>query len=224
MRHRLFLCFYPLCAIIGAVIRMRSVKAPVSLESVVSKSRFIVYLTRVRDAAQAGALLAEARRLHPDATHHCFAYVLSPDAGTYRAADDGEPGGTAGTPMLEAIRKGGYTDVAAVVVRYYGGVKLGAGGLARAYGGAVRAALAKAETVNPIVYETYAARNRAPFIGAVEHELRSLAKVVGCVYGDPAEIRCRVRAKDASSVVERLARMTSSSVDWTLIDTSIEYE
>ncbi|HAQ56577.1 MAG TPA: hypothetical protein DCR44_04160 [Acholeplasmatales bacterium] len=203
---------------------MRSVKTPVCVESVLSKSRFIVYLSRVRDAVQAGELLAAAKRLHPDATHHCFAYVLGPDGSAYRSSDDGEPDGTAGVPMLEAIKKAGYTDVAAVVVRYFGGVKLGAGGLVRAYGGAVRKALSSVEPVEQVVYETYEAMIPGTSLGVIDHYLRSVAKDVECMYGEHAEVRYRIREKDAAAVAERLARLTSSAVVPARIDAIIDYE
>ena len=84
------------------------------------------------------------RAQHWDARHHCSAFVLGPRSELQRSSDDGEPAGTAGAPMLEVLRGAGVSDVAAVVTRWFGGTLLGAGGLVRAYGDAVRAALAEA--------------------------------------------------------------------------------
>lgn len=110
-------------------------------EVVVSKSRFICALERTSTEAEAREFIADRRRMHHDATHNCTAYVLGDDGETARSSDDGEPPGTAGVPMLDVLRRRRVTNTVAVVTRYFGGVKLGAGGLVRAYGGAVAAAL-----------------------------------------------------------------------------------
>ena len=103
-------------------------------------SRFLAFLAPAADAAAAQEFLEALRRRFPDATHHCFAWRVGAPA-LERSGDDGEPAGTAGAPMLTALRGAGLTGVVAVVVRWYGGTKLGKGGLVRAYGGAVRDAL-----------------------------------------------------------------------------------
>lgn len=120
-----------------------TVAAAASHEELVSGSRFIGYVTEVASVAEALAQLAALRATHPDATHHCWAYRVGE---AQRFSDDGEPGGTAGRPMLEVLLKRGLDHVAAVVVRYYGGRKLGAGGLVRAYSGSVAKALDLAGT------------------------------------------------------------------------------
>src|SRR5215467_2005904 len=94
-------------------------------------SEFISRCARVANAAEAMAFIESVRREHPDATHNCWAYRISPNE--YRFSDDGEPGGTAGQPIQQAVAAMNLEEVCVVVTRYYGGVKLGAGGLARAY-------------------------------------------------------------------------------------------
>jgi len=113
----------------------------------VKRSRFLATVRRAPDEAAALALVAEHRRTHHGARHHCSAFVIGPDQALTRASDDGEPSGTAGLPMLNVLTGLGLSDVAAVVTRYFGGTLLGAGGLARAYSGAVAAALEGAVTV-----------------------------------------------------------------------------
>ncbi|PRX98884.1 YigZ family protein [Allonocardiopsis opalescens] len=122
---------------------MRTIGRDGEHELEIRRSRFLCALRRVRTEEEARAFIAERRRLHGTATHNCTAYVLGADGGVQRSNDDGEPSGTAGMPMLEVLRRRELTEVAAVVTRYFGGVKLGAGGLVRAYGGAVSAALDK---------------------------------------------------------------------------------
>lgn len=102
-------------------------------EQTIKKSRFIAHLFRIRDEADAQQKIAGVRAEHPKATHHCFAYVLGDDDHVQRMSDDGEPSGTAGSPILEVLKTNEVHDVLAVVTRYFGGIKLGAGGLIRAY-------------------------------------------------------------------------------------------
>lgn len=103
-------------------------------------SRFLAVLCPAGDPAAARAVLDELQRAHPDATHHCWAWRLGAEAAE-RSSDAGEPAGTAGVPMLQVLRGAELSDVVAVVVRWFGGTKLGKGGLARAYAAAVREAL-----------------------------------------------------------------------------------
>lgn len=126
--------------------------AEVRHELVVKRSRFITVLRRVETEDQARLILASLRRDFHDARHHCSAFVLGPDRAMQRSHDDGEPSGTAGAPMLEAITRretfpgaADLSDVCAVVVRYFGGTLLGAGPLARAYSDSVSQALDGAE-------------------------------------------------------------------------------
>jgi uncharacterized YigZ family protein len=114
------------------------------VEDVIDRSRFITTLGYAEDAAAARALIDHVRTEHGDATHHCWAFVCGPPGSTASIgmSDAGEPHGSAGRPMLDVLLHSGVGDVVAVVTRYYGGVKLGRGGLVRAYGGAVQHALA----------------------------------------------------------------------------------
>lgn len=109
----------------------------------VKKSRFIAHAMPVASRDDAMAELAQLRQQYPDARHYCWAYVLGDPAGSCDAAmnDDGEPAGTAGKPLLNVLRHKGIGDVMVVVVRYFGGIKLGAGGLTRAYSAAAETAM-----------------------------------------------------------------------------------
>jgi uncharacterized YigZ family protein len=118
-----------------------TIARPVDHEVVIKKSRFVAHLSPAGSVAEADAVIARLRKELWDARHHCVAMVLGTHADQARSSDDGEPGGTAGVPMLEVLRHRGVTDVVAVVSRWFGGVKLGAGGLVRAYSGAVAGGL-----------------------------------------------------------------------------------
>lgn len=110
-------------------------------EFIVNKSRFIGYGRPCESEAEALQFLAEIRARHKDATHNCYAYIIGPNMGVMRYSDDGEPGGTAGMPIIEVMKARGVTNCAVVVTRYFGGVLLGAGGLVRAYSQGAAAAI-----------------------------------------------------------------------------------
>ncbi|MDK3992820.1 YigZ family protein [Staphylococcus pseudintermedius] len=108
------------------------------IENIISKSRFIAHIKPVHDEDEAKAFIEAKKKEHREATHNCSAYTIGDTMLIQKAHDDGEPTGTAGVPMLEMLKKLDVHDVAVVVTRYFGGIKLGTGGLIRAYGGAVR--------------------------------------------------------------------------------------
>ncbi|MGD8280502.1 MAG: YigZ family protein [Gemmatimonadota bacterium] len=113
------------------------------VEQTIQRSRFITTTARAPDAAAAHAFVARIREEFPDATHNCWAFVAGPPGDTAQIgmSDDGEPHGTAGRPMLTTLLHGGVGEIVAVCTRYFGGVKLGTGGLSRAYSGSVNQAL-----------------------------------------------------------------------------------
>ena len=115
-----------------------TIKQAHSIENVISKSRFIAYIKPVSTENEAKAFIDEIKIKHKDATHNCSAYTVGPYINIQKENDDGEPSGTAGIPMLEILKKLEIHNVCVVVTRYFGGIKLGAGGLIRAYSGAVR--------------------------------------------------------------------------------------
>ncbi len=148
----------------------------VRTETVITRSRFITTLAPATDRDAADAVIAAARREFHDAGHHGTAMVFGPEGQRERSNDDGEPAGTAGAPMLAVLRGAELTDVVAVVTRYFGGTLLGAGGLVRAYGGAVTAAVERATRLarRPVArFELFAAHEDA---GRLEHWLRTWAE------------------------------------------------
>lgn len=149
-----------------------------AVEIEVKHSRFLCTLTRVPTEAAARSLVAGLRKEHWNARHHCSAFILGPDSSVQRSSDDGEPAGTAGAPMLEVLRGAGVTDVAAVVTRWFGGTLLGAGGLVRAYGDVVRAALLDAGTLRRVLVTEFAISLDHGSAGRIESELRARGLVV----------------------------------------------
>ncbi len=123
--------------------------APVTFAEEIKKSRFITLLAHTDGVEAAKAFVESVRAEHPDARHHCVAWVAGPpdDSQKLGFSDDGEPAGTAGKPMLSQLMGSGVGEITAVVVRYYGGVLLGTGGLVKAYGGGVQQALNHLTTI-----------------------------------------------------------------------------
>ena len=122
-------------------------------EEEIKKSRFICHLKRVYTEEEARAFISEIKKEHHKANHNCSAFTLGDRQEIQRSSDDGEPSGTAGVPMLEILKKREITNVCAVVTRYFGGIKLGAGGLIRAYAGSVGHALDQVGLVKFVTQE-----------------------------------------------------------------------
>lgn len=125
----------------------KTVEKATEARTEVRRSLFIVSVSPAATAEEADAFVASVRAKYPDATHNCYAYIAGAENPSVRFSDDGEPGGTAGQPMLEVLKKRGLTAVAVVVTRYFGGIKLGAGGLVSAYTDSVVLGIDAAGTV-----------------------------------------------------------------------------
>ncbi|CUH96057.1 hypothetical protein P22_2145 [Propionispora sp. 2/2-37] len=139
----------------------------------VNKSRFIIYVDRVETEESAQQFITRIKKKHWDATHNCSAYIIGEQEQYQKADDDGEPSGTAGRPILEVIKKAALRDTVAVVTRYFGGIKLGAGGLIRAYGKGAAAGLKAAGLVERVLYATVGIEIDYTLQGIVENHLRT---------------------------------------------------
>lgn len=185
---------------------------PVHSELVIRKSRFLGCVQPVAGREEALAIVAGLRAEHPGAAHVCWALLAG---GQSAANDDGEPGGTAGRPMLEVLRHQQLEGVLATVVRYFGGVKLGAGGLVRAYTDAVAQALLGAEKLP--LQRTLAFRCCVAYAleGVVRRELQAAGAVLGDVaHGHVVEIAFSVVEPAAAGLRRRLEDVTQGSVQW----------
>ncbi|MED4911346.1 YigZ family protein [Brevibacillus centrosporus] len=152
---------------------------------VIERSRFIGYAQRVTTEEEATAFIAMIKKKHWDATHNCSAFVIGENDQIQRSSDDGEPSGTAGKPILECIKKNGVKDTVVVVTRYFGGIKLGAGGLVRAYTAGTVTALKAAKIVVHTLHQKISVNVDYHWWGKVENELRLTdQRVVGTDYTD----------------------------------------
>ncbi len=194
-------------------------------ELTIKRSRFITVLRRVDDEPAARALVTELRREFYDARHHCSAFVLGADRSVQRSNDDGEPSGTAGAPMLEALLRretqagdaqaADLSDVCAVVVRYFGGILLGAGGLVRAYSESVSGALARAPLVRRDRLRCFTVAVPHAIAGRLENELRTAGCIMTGNSYDATRTLVGLATADAAAAIaavrDRLASLTAGS-------------
>ena len=190
--------------------------ADVETELIEKRSRFLTRLHRVDDVEQADELLRAARTQHPDARHHCTALVLGPTEQRdrmHRSNDDGEPAGTAGMPMLQALVHAELVDVFAIIIRYFGGVKLGAGGLVRAYTAGIEQAVAAATLLRRT--ELAVARIEVPpaEIGIAENAVRTWAAAHGAVV-EPTRYTARTAVLTVLLDPAQLEELAADTARW----------
>ena len=173
------------------------------------RSKFRAFAHHVESEDEIKALLQEYKKKYYDARHVCYAYVLGPDRKTFRANDDGEPSSTAGKPILGQINSAELTDIFVAVVRYYGGVNLGTGGLIVAYRTATMEALANAEIVTREVEEqiTYT----FPYVmmnGVMKVVKEMRPRIVSQNFESTCEIKLAIRQSEAQQLRDRLAKLS----------------
>ena len=190
----------------------RTVAAAGVHETEVNRSRFLCALAPAATEREAQDFIAAVRRQHADASHNCWAYVIGAEASVQKASDDGEPGGTAGVPMLQMLLRRDMRYVVAVVTRYFGGVKLGAGGLIRAYGGAVGEALDSLGTRTRRRYRLATVTVDHQRAGKLENDLRTGGREVRDVrYGEAVTIEIALPDADVDAFRSWLADATAGT-------------
>ncbi|MGX1262610.1 putative YigZ family protein [Rossellomorea marisflavi] len=150
-----------------------TVKGPGENEIVIERSRFIAHVARAETEEEAQAFIADIKKQHWNANHNCSAYMIGENNLIQKANDDGEPSGTAGVPMLEVLKKRDLKDTVVVVTRYFGGIKLGAGGLIRAYGKSTSEGLNATGVVERKLMRIMKTKIDYTWLGKVENEIRS---------------------------------------------------
>lgn len=179
----------------------------------VKRSRFICTLSRVATEDEARAVLDRVRQEFRDANHNCYAYTIGERGEKQKASDDGEPVGTAGIPILEAIRRQGVVDTLAVVTRYFGGTKLGTGGLIRAYGQAASGALEAVGIVERRPLDVVAIRAGYDDAGRIERLLRGSPHPPASIdYGADVTFVVHLAPEDGASFRAWLADISAGSI------------
>lgn len=173
------------------------------------RSKFLAFVHHVDSVDEAMAIVKEYRKKYYDARHCCYAYVLGSDRADFRANDDGEPSSTAGKPILGQLNRLELTDVLVVVIRYYGGVNLGTGGLIVAYRTATEDALSKAVIEETFVEERIIYRFTYPMINAVMRVVKETgARIVSQSFDNDCEIVLSIRQSLAEGLQARLDKLS----------------
>jgi uncharacterized YigZ family protein len=187
-----------------------TVKAFGEHEISIQRSRFITHITRAKTEAEAQEFIQTIKKKHWDATHNCSAYLIGENDQIQKANDDGEPSGTAGVPILEVLKKRKLKDTVVVVTRYFGGIKLGAGGLIRAYGKSTSEGLDTVGIVERRLVQTIHVRIDYTWLGKVEKELRASKFIIKEIhYLDIVEIETFVDMDNVNHFIEWIVELTN---------------
>ncbi|WP_368654401.1 YigZ family protein [Ornithinibacillus sp. 4-3] len=199
-----------------------TVKSKGSDQLIIQKSRFIGHVKRVETEEDAIEFINQIKKKHHDATHNCSAYIIGEHDQIQKANDDGEPSGTAGVPMLEVLKKQQLKDTAVVVTRYYGGIKLGAGGLIRAYGSTTSQAIKATGIVKRQLMQGFSVKIDYPLLGKLENELRQSAYIVDQInYLENVEFNIYAKTGDEEIFQDWMTNMTSGQAE--INETNMKY-
>jgi len=191
----------------------KTIIIPTEAELKISKSKFISQIYPVENLEQVNETLTAARKKFCDAAHHPFAYRLGLDKNNFRYSDDGEPSGSAGKPIMEVIDKFGLTDILIVVTRYYGGVKLGVGGLRRAIFDASELAIQNAEIITKQITENFNIQFDYKYIGAIMNFLEKESIVIlSNSSDDKVKLECSVIVSKIKKFKDEIGKLTNASV------------
>ncbi|MDE5698748.1 MAG: YigZ family protein [Lachnospiraceae bacterium] len=183
-------------------------------ELVEKKSRFIATVRPVASEEEAAAFIEEMKKKYYDARHNCSAYVIGSRAQFTRSSDDGEPGGTAGRPMLEVLLGSGIRNIAAVVTRYFGGTLLGTGGLVRAYSGVLKEALAKCETARQHFGVRFRIKADYNAVGKIQHILAGKnVNVEDSIYAADVEMTVIAPIEEYDRLCKEIVEATSARAE-----------
>ena len=197
----------------------KTVKGYGEKEIIISKSRFICYVNRAENEAEALEFIEKIKKMHHAATHNCSCYIIGENNQIQKANDDGEPSGTAGVPMLEVLKKQELQDTVVVVTRYFGGIKLGGGGLIRAYGKSTTEGIAAAQVVERRLHHVMKVAIDYTWLGKVENEVRGSQYTLRDIqYADVVELFVFVPKDEEEAFTGWMTELTNGQATITCID------
>ncbi|GAA0319019.1 YigZ family protein [Bacillus carboniphilus] len=182
----------------------------------INKSRFIAHVNRAETEEEAIEFINSIKKKHWDATHNCSAYMIGENDLIQKANDDGEPSGTAGVPILEVLKKRGLKDSVVVITRYFGGIKLGAGGLIRAYGKATSEGINHTGVVERTLMRVVHTKIDYTWLGKLENELRSSNYQIKEIhYLNDVEIENYVKEEQTGDFIKWMTELTNGQAECT---------
>lgn len=194
----------------------KTVKGYGQTEIEIHKSRFIAYVERAEREEEAVAFIEQIKKKHWNASHNCSAYMVGENDQHQKADDDGEPSGTAGKPILEIIKKSELKDTVIVITRYFGGIKLGAGGLIRAYGKSASAGIKKASIVERQGHTRIAAEIDYNQLGMLENQLRQQGYIIDDKqFADKITLVVLEKLGQEAVVKQKITDWTAGQVEFT---------
>jgi len=189
-----------------------TVKKAAITEINIQKSRFISHIQRISSEEEARNVIEAISKEHWKANHNCYAYVVGDDSSIQKASDNGEPSGTAGVPILEVIKKKNLRDTLIVVTRYFGGIKLGAGGLIRAYSKSASEAISAAGMVERLNMKIFSVRIDYSLYGTVENALRETNYMTNDTeFTENVTLKMAVREKEADTFYEWMTNICNGA-------------
>lgn len=189
-----------------------TIKSEGTNQTIIQKSRFIGHVKRVETEEQAQTFISEIKKKYYDANHNCSAYIIGEQDHIQKANDDGEPSGTAGVPILEVLKKQMLKDTVIVVTRYFGGIKLGAGGLIRAYGGSASEVIKATGVVERQLMQGYLVSVDYGLLGKLENVFRTSEHVLSKIdYLEEVIFHMYVKVENTQSFKDWVVDLTSDT-------------
>lgn len=192
---------------------MYTIKKEIIYSQNIKKSLFICHLKNITNLEEANLYLDYIKNKYRDATHHCYSYIIGENAQIYRQSDDGEPKKSAGTPIYEVLRGANLSNIICIVIRYFGGIKLGVGGLIRAYSSSTKEALKLAELEEIIIYENLTIIFNYELVNKITNLLanyqlitKEFTEKVKCIYQIPQ--------KEIYTVKQNLISLTNNNIEF----------
>lgn len=179
----------------------------------IKKSQFICYMSRVESQEMAQSIIEQRRKQHFKARHHCYAYIIGQNQEIQRSSDDGEPAGTAGIPILEVLKHADVTNTIAIVTRYFGGIKLGKGGLIRAYGQSVTQSIQSIGLVQPVEQQLLNLQLSYSDFNSLQYFLDSQQiSIIETTYTEQVQITVGVNRCEVTNFIQQITQQFASRI------------
>ncbi|MEW9124246.1 MAG: YigZ family protein [Thermotaleaceae bacterium] len=201
--------------------RYRTILKYGEAEHVIEKSKFIGYAKPVACEEEAIAFVEEIKAIHKSATHNVPAYIIGENDQIQRYSDDGEPAGTAGVPILDMLKKEGVKNTAIVCTRYFGGIKLGTGGLVRAYTATAKLAMEEAKIIEKVLYDLVKIKVEYPLLGKIQNELLGEGYTIKeTLFEDTVTLYVYAAVDESTTLIANMKNLTNAKASLEVVDTS----
>lgn len=202
------------------MLEYKTVDGYAQTEWEIQKSHFLSYINHVETEQQAQDFINQIKKKHFDARHNCYAYIIGEHSNVQKSSDDGEPSGTAGVPILEVLKKNELSDIVVVVTRYFGGIKLGAGGLIRAYGKSATVGLDASTIVKKSIFNCYNLSMDYDLLGTLENYLHQKEiRIKDKNYADKVDISILLPQNDSENTLKDITNLSAARCKITQLDT-----